>query len=114
MSLILRNGKFYDGDKEVPPEFGNKEQIKIIREQERLVEDLKGEGLEIEIEAEEKWTLSAHFKCICGKTLFMEDDNCDDVVDINGLLIDRRCVHCKRIYTINAGDPGELIVKLKS
>jgi collagenase-like PrtC family protease len=111
--MILKNGKFYDGDKEVPLEFGNKEQIKLLREVDRRAEMLQGEGLEIEIVGEEKWTLMAQFRCICSNQIFFEDDNCDDELDINGLCKDRTCRKCKRVYSVEGGDPGELIIKLK-
>lgn len=39
MSLQLRNGKFYDGDKVVPLEFGNKEQIRLLRAAELKIEE---------------------------------------------------------------------------
>jgi transposase-like protein len=36
LPLRLKDGKFYRGNEEVKPEFGNKEQIALIREAERI------------------------------------------------------------------------------
>jgi len=33
--MILRDGKFYENGKEVPPQIGNMEQIRLLKEAER-------------------------------------------------------------------------------
>jgi hypothetical protein len=46
MAMTIRQGKFYNGDILVPLEFGNKEQIALLKR----VELLRKEGEEVELE----------------------------------------------------------------
>ena len=42
--LRLVNGKFYRGDVEVPPEVGNREQIRLLQAELKKYEDAEGQG----------------------------------------------------------------------
>lgn len=59
--MTVRNGKFFKGEKEVPIEHGNKEQIELLKR----VEEMQ-EGFDIDITV--KKIIKMAFKCVCGAT----------------------------------------------
>lgn len=123
--MDLINGKFYQGEKEVPLEFGNKEQIKLIQQAEQRTISLKGEGLEPDYEAEDRGEfviVEFSFKCICGchvqfkKQEFLFRDwmfLCSD----NYTSISTECKECSRKYRTYAIEDeygwSGVVVKLK-
>jgi len=64
--MTLKDGKFYEGDKVVPLEFGNKDQIKLMSK----AKELMGDGILVYItetfslNSDETFKIS--FTCICG------------------------------------------------
>jgi len=71
--MRLIEGKFYEGDKVIPLEFGNKEQIRIIAEQQRIVDELNGDGLVVDPDIEEVIKVSVSTKCLCGGGVYFQD-----------------------------------------
>lgn len=57
--LTLKDGKFYSGDKHVPIEHGNKQQIELLK---RVQEMQEGFDPEIII----KKIIHMEFRCVCG------------------------------------------------
>lgn len=115
--MILRDGKFYEGDTVVPLEFGNKEQIRLMQEQMRLIADLK-DGLVVEPDIEEITTYSAtvRFKCVCGHSISREFDELeeDDPFEVARRFDGRSkdCHKCQRKYIFSINEDLDLIVKL--
>lgn len=108
--MILRDGKFYEGDQVVPLEFGNKEQIRLMNEAKYVFQALSGDGLEVDVEVESKITASVNFKCTCGQTVWFEveipeEDNFNDLDDE-----ETNCPKCKNRYKLEY-DSGETVVK---
>lgn len=65
--MRLFNGKFYEGDKEIPLEFGNKEQIELLRQ--ALAEAEKGHRVNVNTNEKTTYTLSMDWECCrCFKT----------------------------------------------
>ena len=86
-NLVIRDGAIYNSDGEkVKLEFGNIDQIKVIREYENRVNKLKNEGLELEPYYETEITGEVNFKCICGVRHYIgvEADYEDDIRCFNG------------------------------
>ena len=50
--MRLIEGKFYEGDRVIPLEFGNKEQIKLINEAKRTMDELTGDGMVVDPDME--------------------------------------------------------------
>ena len=64
MATVLRDGKFYRDEKEVPPTFGDREQIECLRRAEKEAEIAEIEGECVEVEADV--SLEATYNCCCG------------------------------------------------
>jgi len=103
MSLTLKSGKFYDSfGNVVPLEHGNQEQLSIMRKHQDRLDDLNGDGLEVE----PVFTVysEVHMACICNQGVIISfkgegDDNeeaCDNMHNKK-----QTCHKCKRIYKIN-------------
>lgn len=112
-TLQLIDGKFFRGNEEVKLEFGNKEQIALIHEAQRRVEALKGDGLIVEPEFEIVYKSTITFKCICGQSVWKEDDDAPNENHISSLVGKCKCMKCHKIYQVKEED-GELIVTLLS
>lgn len=113
MKLVA--GKFID-DKgnEVPPEFGNKEQIKLIRQAEQRIELLEGDGLDCDFE--ETLKINFSFVCICGFRRIIFEDEFEGTVNYDPSDVigwDRSCSKCGRRYEIEKDNYGDPVVKLQ-
>lgn len=109
--MTLIDGKFFRGFEEVKPEFGNKEQIALIRETEKRISALNNEGLVISTEHEVVYTASLQFRCVCGQHVWKEDDDARNRTDISGLVGTCQCMKCKKRYEVTE-KKGDLIIKL--
>lgn len=113
--MKLLNGKFYDKEgNEVKPEFGNKEQIRLIEEAQRTLDELRGDGVVVDPEITTITKVSVDFKCICGQTVYFRDKEFDDDCafpqeEMAGEKTS--CRSCKRNYLLAVND-GDLVVKL--
>jgi transcription elongation factor Elf1 len=105
-NLIIKNGKFYKGNIEVKPEFGNVEQIRALREAERKANEKK---IEAKLIQEEKTYYYATIEFTCpdckkyNEVEVFEDDPSDyhiDNADVNN--IDVSCAFCDTDFTIEA------------
>lgn len=110
--MILRDGKFYEGDKVIPLEFGNKEQIKLMNQANELIRLFRTDGVEVSVNVITKVEASASFKCVCGQTVW-KDNEVDDEDDIEPLQGYTKCQRCQKEYDISQNDDGELIAKYK-
>lgn len=111
--MRLAGGKFYDSDgNEVPPEFGNKEQIRLIKQAERRAEQLQGDGIYADFE--ETLHISFSFICICGGGNISFEDQFPtttyDQMDIIGW--STGCFNCGRKYHIELDEYSDPVVKL--
>jgi len=59
-NLILKNGSFYRDGEKVPLEFGNKEQIKMLKK----IKELSGDGVLAKVDEDE--LISLEYVCLCG------------------------------------------------
>jgi DNA-directed RNA polymerase subunit RPC12/RpoP len=59
--MILRDGKFYDGEREIPLQFGNRLQIELINN--AMAEAEKGALVELNIKEVCTYTMSFNYKC---------------------------------------------------
>lgn len=118
MSLRLKSGKFYDdAGNVVPLEFGNKEQIKLIQDEENRIACFSGEGLPIAIDIDERvvYDFQIRFNCVCGKLLHRDHES-EESDDFSGLLTRTiSCADCKRRYLaeIDPDDPEGALIKFK-
>jgi len=105
-NLIIKNGKFYKGNVEVKPEFGNMEQIRALREAERKANESK---IEAKLIQEEKTYYYASIEFTCpdckkhNQVDVLDDDPSDwqiDNSDVDSHEIS--CVYCGSCYTIEA------------
>ena len=105
-SLIIKNGKFYKGNVEVKPEFGNMEQIRALRAAERKANESK---IEAKLIQEEKTSYYASIRFTCpdcnehNEVDVHDDDPSDwqiDNSDVDSHEIS--CVYCGSCYTIEA------------
>jgi hypothetical protein len=72
--MTLIDGRFYVDGKEVPIQIGNKEQIKLLKDRQKLMD----EGAKIDITTDEfvTYTFVATFECpSCGKKNHIDDDS---------------------------------------
>ena len=105
-NLIIKNGKFYKGNVEVKPEFGNMEQIRALRAAERKANEKKIDAKLYQEEVSQYYA-SVKFTCPSCKNEnhvdVLEDDPLDmhvDNSDVDGF--DISCNHCDADFTIEA------------
>ena len=112
MTMVLKQGKFYINNVEIPIEFGNADQIRLYKREQQNMDELT-EGVELDFEVDTVHTYSAQIKCICGYNVFFEQEDDDD--DNRECLADnkRSCNKCKREYKTYM-ENGELMVKLNN
>ena len=105
-NLVIKNGKFYKGNVEVKPEFGNMEQIRALREAERKA---NASNIEAKLIQQEKTSYYASIEFDCpdckkhNRVEIFEDDPSDyhiDNADVNN--IDISCAFCDTDFTIEA------------
>lgn len=111
MSLILKDGKFYRDGVFEPLEFGNKDQIKIIRDSLRLANQLLTTGVPVDVEFESVITAKVEFRCQCGQLVWFERevDYDEDYKNLYG--VTSSCLKCKTKYILHNHEG--LTVKLK-
>lgn len=103
------DGKLHEDGKPVVLEVGNKEQINFLKYYQG--------GIQITADIETVHTLSAHFKCTCGRNVYysQEVDKDDDYSELDSTQI--RCTNCNTVYEIEADEEGneeDFIVKFKN
>lgn len=104
MTLQIRNGNFYRNGVIIPVTIGDPEQIRVLREEIKRLEDFDSEGgLAVSLDIDERtvYTIATRFKCVCGFQVSYEDDNCED--DVDGDELHNRalsCYKCKEKYTL--------------
>ena len=105
MSIIIRDGKFYKGNEEVKPEFGNKEQIKALQEALKKANMTKCDAKLSEGE------ISQYYPIIKFKCPFCEQYNIHEFQDeVGEYHIDNsdveemeiECSKCKQDFVVNA------------
>lgn len=82
--LTIKNGKFYRGKDEIAPEFGNTEQIALLKQSERLNEEYSSEDgvtYEPDFNVYEVVVATVEFNCVCGRTLEIEGQDGDEFGD---------------------------------
>ena len=67
--MVVKDGKFYKDGVEVPPEFGNTEQIACLAKIEEYYTSLREGTLMLEPDVETTYLFTDSFKCFCGKTV---------------------------------------------
>jgi hypothetical protein len=104
--IVIRDGKFYKGNVEVKPEFGNREQIQALRDAERKASE---ERIEAKLIEQETITYYATVKFTCpvckedNEVDLLDDDPIEmgiDSSDVDNL--DISCPHCDTDFTIEA------------
>ncbi len=103
--MRLTNGKFYDGDKEVPLEFGNREQIELLKT--AMAEAEKGHKVNVNTNEKVTYKLSMDWKCCKCFKLNVDEDYDEyqeyepDFDDIK-LYIEYniKCSHCEQEHKL--------------
>lgn len=117
--MKLINGKFYEGGKEVPLEFGNKEQIRLLNQVNEKIEELKGDGLFVDVDEIPMVKVSIDFDCVCGVALDFGEAEFDKIDYDRMNILDHfngkktTCRKCKRKYILQKSD-GDLVVKFNN
>lgn len=94
-NVTLRRGKFYKDGVPMPLEFGNKDQLRLIR----IVEQLKTEGSLFNPMSDGGWSL----RCVCGTKLYFKSFG------------EMPCPTCAIIYAcLEEEESGIPYVKIKS
>ena len=111
MTMVLKQGKFYINNVEIPIEFGNADQIRLYKLEQQNMDELT-EGVELDFNVDTWYTYSAQIKCICGKLIHIEKED-QEYEHKQECLADRKkeCWNCKREYKTYMLN-GELMVKL--
>lgn len=106
------NGRLCDQTgKPVPLEFGNWEQINFIKNQIRLIEEFNGDGVEVDVVVNTKYIFEADFACVCGATIYAENeaDDEDDIDCLHNTM--KTCNKCKESYILKVNANGKLTAK---
>ena len=111
--MIIRDGKFYRDGVPVPLEFGNIEQIKLMKDYQNRIDSFSGEGLEVEVEYEVR--AYVNFECVCGNRLEIEtlEDGVIEgsYVEETGIMGEKcKCSKCQRKYKISEDDFGSTVL----
>lgn len=108
--LLIINGKFSRDGKEEKPEFGNLDQIRLIKEFEEKESELIGDGFQLEPES--GVTVFFDFTCLCGTRHDIEKRGSHDT-DWDELAGEFITCKCKRKYVTHLSQGDELLIKLK-
>jgi hypothetical protein len=105
-SLIISGGKFYRNGIEEKPEFGNAEQIKCLREYERLMDEIEA-GIPLTPDFDIQVTADVTFKCACGKVLHKscEASAEDDIECFENESV--TCSQCRQRWLFFIDDSGD-------
>lgn len=110
MALELKDGKFYRDGKFEAAEIGNQEQINLLVKTEQRVQAFK-DGLPVDVDYKTVYIGRFDFECLCGKKLFVEDDDMDDEDFDTFIGRGCKCQKCQREYIFGEKD-NCLTVKL--
>ena len=110
--LVVKNGQLYNerGEKQVL-EFGNVDQIKVIKEYANLQNAFLNEGFELDLDF--TVTVNSNFKCTCGRTLYVEKEiPSEDAIEfLDAYTVS--CVDCSEEYELNVNDNDDVVVVKK-
>lgn len=108
--LTIKNGALYNrqGEK-VKLEFGNREQIKAIRDYERKMEDLKTDGVELHPHYDISVDAEVYFKCNCGRVLWFRTE-CDEEGDLDCFEDMKKTCNCGNTYQLSVDDVNDVIL----
>ncbi len=115
--LVIKNGRFYRGDKEVPIEIGNSEQIALLKQMNRASMRARKDGIVADIHAEDiQFDATVRLECICGNMIIkwecIEDGGTDYSVDEQAEdYWNRRTVTCHKCHREYAIDDGRAYLK---
>ncbi len=102
--LYIKDGSFYRGKEKVPPVFGDAEQIKILQEEERFMDGLRNDGIDLGddwMEYEDN-VPPDQFRCLCGE--FVETE----------LKEIETCYSCGKEYKIELSEYSyQLVAKIQ-
>lgn len=107
MRIIIRGGKFYQGNVEMKPEFGNVEQIRALKAEERKLKSIICEAKLTEQEITQYYA-RVSFTCpLCSQKNQKDYDSTSDVSEypIDNSDVDTmevECCKCKHEFTIHA------------
>lgn len=107
--LKIYKGAICEGVKPVKLEFGNPEQIKLLKKQAKYVQDLKEGTVLPQTEIE----ITLRFDCACGYPLSVNESGFD-LVQINQEFGGKeiQCQKCKRNYQLVYEEFDDVYVKL--
>lgn len=107
--MTVKNGKFFKGEKEVPIEHGNKEQIELLRR----IHEMTEEGFSPEINIRKN--LVMEFECVCGAqnefNSFSEMDD-DDIPELFLEGETDKCHNCGLKYKVISDKNQGLMLKI--
>lgn len=113
MSMILKDGKFYQDNQIVPLEHGNMEQIKLMNKELKYINSFMNEGFTPHIIEEEKYTIEFNFKCPkCSNNIRYSDeyddyDHYKSIIEMEGT----SCKNCKRKFRFFLNEYHDLTIK---
>src|SRR5688572_7928936 len=108
MALELINGKFLQDGQPVPLRFGDKDQIQLMNDRLKWIEQMKN-GYVVEPDYETIVKGEIRFKCECGCYVYWEDEG-DDESDIKFEGVQSTCHKCKSKYEVGSNDDGDYVV----
>jgi len=110
MTMILKQGKFYINNVEIPVEFGNADQIRLHKLEQQKIDQL-AEGIKLDFDVETWYTYSAQIKCTCGKNVTFEKED-QEYEYKQECLADKKkeCWNCKKEYKTYM-ENGQLMIK---
>lgn len=117
--LEIKQGKLYQDGKEIKPEVGNKDHIKLLREHgmyhhepELTPEELKeieDDGIDLEVRAE--IIVRTEFTCVCGREVKDEFEDFEMDFDERDLEEEELSCSCGREYKVTGGGEKVRLVK---
>lgn len=108
--LVVKKGQLYNerGEKQ-KLEFGNPNQLKVIKEYANLNNALLNEGIELDVEY--TVTASVILKCTCGKNIHIEEEveEKNYLEEFDNLI--KKCDDCYTEYQLSLNGVGDLVAK---
>ena len=95
--ITIKDGHLWRGKEKLKLEFGNLEQIEALKNYEKLVLEFE-KGVEPKVYYEV--IANSIFKCICEKTIELNDIEVDNEGDVDGFDgLAKKCTNCNRVYS---------------
>jgi hypothetical protein len=111
--ITVKKDGLYQNGKKLKLEFGNDEQLKVLKKHEKKVSDLRGQGLLLNLNHEISLCIDVRYKCLCGEHIHFDVDINEMTQPFEGIKsINPQKCRCGFTYKFGEDNSGDLLAFL--